>query len=228
MWFPPTLGGLFARAGTVGPWASARRRGPQPGIIIIISISISVMNIISSSRSSSRSSSSSSSGSSSSSSGSSSSSSSCSSSSNRALARRRAPNTPQVPAPDLGLGQAFSWGPAKILFSPSSPSIGSCVHNARAPSNCLAVFYSGRWAGMFAQASTPTGSLCELPKHLSIPAKIAPRLNPGVATCTSVRPTSVLRLWILEGATQAESWFQGVEFSRPWGVSRTFRARESR
>ena len=36
----------------------------------------------------------------------------------------------------------------------------------------------------------------------------------------SVRtPRTTLRFWISEGLTQAESQFQGVEFSCPWGTS---------
>ena len=39
---------------------------------------------------------------------------------------------------------------------------------------------------------------------------------------TRIRPISVLRFWISEDLTQAESQFQGVEFSCPWGIPRKF------
>ena len=42
-----------------------------------------------------------------------------------------------------------------------------------------------------------------------------------------IRPISVLRFWASEALTQAESSFQGVEFSRPQGIPQKFRATKS-
>ena len=37
--------------------------------------------------------------------------------------------------------------------------------------------------------------------------------------CIDLRPIAVLRLWVSEGLTQAESQYRGVEFSCPRGIS---------